>query len=106
MVIRDLEALEAYQDEDIKNSELYLRDSFSAEEFGYAIVLTTFILIVVLVCIVGLGITSPCCCWGGQVNLLSINYQQKGSYVVEISNEDHNRKHSSCECSTAVDINR
>ena len=90
MVIRDLEALDAYQDDDIKNtSQLYVKDSFTAEEFGYAVVLTTFILIVLLVCLVGLGITAPCCCRGTQVNLLSINYHQKvSSCVLEIPNQE------------------
>ena len=94
MVIRDLEALDAYQDEGIK--QLYVKDSFNAEDFGYAVVLTTFILIVLLVCFVGIGITSPCCCRGTQVNLLSINYPQKvSSCVLEIpsqAEEDNNYK--------------
>ena len=86
MVIRDLEALDAYRDEGIK--QLYVKDSFTAEDFGYAVVLTTFILIVLLVCFVGIGITSPCCCRGTQVNLLSINYHQKiTSCVLEIPSQ-------------------
>ena len=90
MVIRDLEALDAYQDDDIKNtSQLYVKDSFTAEDFGYAVILTTFILIVLLVCFVGIGITSPCCCRGTQVNLLGINYHQKiSSCVLEIPNQE------------------
>ena len=90
MVIRDLEALDAYQDQHIINNDhLSLKDPFNAEDFGYAVVLTTFILIVVLVCLVGLAITSPCCCRGSQVSLLSINYHQKvSSCVLEIPNED------------------
>jgi hypothetical protein len=104
MVVRDLEDLESYQDQDNRNSRLYQKDSFTAEEFGYAVVLTTFILIVVLVCIVGLAITSPCCCRGRRVNLLSSRYQ-KASYVLEMPKE-HQREHPfNPETSTIIDLN-
>ena len=78
MVIRDLEELETFHDNDIRNRQLSIKDSnYSAEEFGYAIILTTFVLIVLLVCLVGIVITSPCCCRGRQINLLSLNYLNK-----------------------------
>ena len=84
MVVRDLEALETYHDQDNANGQLYVKDSYTAEDFGYAVVLTTFILIVLLVCFVGLGITSPCCCRGTPVTLHSVDYS-KESCDVEIA---------------------
>ena len=89
MVVRDLEDLETYQDN--KDTQLY-KNSFTAEDFGYAVVLTTFILIVLLVCVVGLTITSPCCCRGNRVNLVSISYQKASSYVIEMPKEHQRSK--------------
>ena len=93
MVIRDLEELETFQDNDIRNKLLGIKDSaFSAEEFGYAIILTTFVLIVLLVCLVGIVITSPCCCRGRQIHLLSLNYLQhkEPSCILDIPNNKNN----------------
>ena len=96
MVIRDLEELETFHSE-IRDSQLNINDStFSAEEFGYAIILITFVLIVLLVCLVGITITSPCCCQGSPVNLLSLNYlQTESSFVLNIpaSNGRKEEKH-------------
>ena len=104
MVVRDLEDLETYQDQDNRDSELYKKDSFTAEEYGFLYVLTTFILIVILVCIVGLTITSPCCCRGQRANLVSMRYQ-KSSYVLEMPEQHSQRNPSNHGPSTTIDLN-
>ena len=86
MVVRDLKDLETYH-QDNENSLLYEKDSFTAEDFGYAVILTTFILIVVLVCIVGLAITTPCCCRGNKVHLCSSSYPNP-SCVLKMPTEE------------------
>ena len=103
MVIRELEDLETFHANDIRNSQLNIKDStFSAEEFGYAIILITFVLIVLLVCLVGITITSPCCCHGNQVNLLSLNYlQRESSCVLNIVNSNCNKEENDQELQTS-----
>lgn len=104
MVVRELEDLETYQDQDNENSQLYEKNSYTAEDFGYAVVLTTFILIVLLVCIVGLTITTPCCCRGRQVELLSHSYQKASNYVLEMPKEYQTKPSSNFEPSTTIDL--
>ena len=94
IMVRELEELETYHDQDIGNSQLYDKDSFTAEQFGYGLVLTTFIVIVVLVCIVGIAITAPCsCCRGSRVNLLSINYYHPTKVSSYHNVESGHKKH-------------